>query len=279
VVPEKNNEIKQLSDEVEKNIANIKHKFIVISGKGGVGKTTVSVSLAYCLALKGYEVGLLDVDIHGPNVNKMVGLTNETITGDGIRMNPIKVLPNLKVISTASIIDNPDTPIIWRGPLKMKLIRQFLVDVNWGSLDYLIVDSPPGTGDEPLSAVQLINDLDGAIVVTTPQEVALLDARKSIQFAKQLGIPFIGIVENMSGLICPHCSKNIDLFGTGGGKRAATDMGVTFLGEIPMDPEVIKLCDKGKAFAVLEKNSVVSESIMKITEVIDKYIKSQNVVS
>ena len=279
MIPEKDNEIKQLPDEVQKNIANIKHKFIVISGKGGVGKTTVSVSLAYCLALKGYEVGLLDVDIHGPNVNKMVGLTNETITGDGIRMNPIKVLHNLKVISTASIIDDPDTPIIWRGPLKMKLIRQFLVDVNWGCLDYLIVDSPPGTGDEPLSVVQLINDLDGAIVVTTPQEVALLDARKSIQFAKQLGIPFIGLVENMSGLICPHCDKNIDLFGTGGGKRAATDMGVTFLGEIPMDPEVIKLCDKGKVFEAFEKNSAVSESIMKITEVIDKYVKSQNVVS
>jgi Mrp family chromosome partitioning ATPase len=279
VAPEETNEIKQPSDEVDKNIANIKHKFIVISGKGGVGKTTVSVSLAYCLALKGYEVGLLDVDIHGPNVNKMVGLTNETITGDGIRMNPIKVLPNLKVISTASIIDDPDTPIIWRGPLKMKLIRQFLVDVNWGSLDYLIVDSPPGTGDEPLSVVQLIGDLDGAIVVTTPQEVALLDARKSIQFAKQLGIPFIGIVENMSGLICPHCNKNINLFGTGGGKRAAKDMSVTFLGNIPMDPEVIKACDKGKALTVLEKNSVVSESIMKITEVIDKYVKSLNVVS
>ena len=278
MVTEKNNEIKQLSDEVEKNIANIKHKFIVISGKGGVGKTTVSVCLAYSLALKGYEVGLLDVDIHGPNVNKMVGLTNETLIGDGIRMNPIKVLPNLKVISTASIIDNPDIPIIWRGPLKMKLIRQFLADVNWGSLDYLIVDSPPGTGDEPLSVVQLISDLDGAIVVTTPQEVALLDARKSIQFAKKLGIPFIGVVENMSGLICPHCKKNIDLFGKGGGKRAAKEMNVNFLGEIPMDLEVIKLCDKGKALAVLEKNSVVSESIMKITEVIDKYVKSQNVV-
>jgi len=274
----KNIDTTQNTEDVEKNIANIKHKFIVISGKGGVGKTTVSVSLAYSLALKGYEVGLLDVDIHGPNVNKMVGLANEAITGDGIRMNPIKVLPNLKVVSTASIIDDPDTPIIWRGPLKMKLIRQFLADVNWGYLDYLIIDSPPGTGDEPLSVVQLINDLDGAIVVTTPQEVALLDARKSIQFAKKLGIPFIGIVENMSGLVCPHCSKNIDLFGTGGGKRAAIDMGVTFLGEIPMDPEVIKLCDKGKAFAAFEKNSVVAAGIIKVAEVIEKYVESQNAV-
>jgi len=279
VVTERNIETKQLSEDTERNIANIKHKFIVISGKGGVGKTTVSVTLAYCLALKGYEVGLLDVDIHGPNVNKMVGLENEMLTGDGSRLNPIKVLHNLKVISTASIIDNPDTPIIWRGPLKMKLIKQFLTDVNWGSLDYLIVDSPPGTGDEPLSVIQLIADLDGAIVVTTPQEVALLDARKSIQFAKTLNVPFIGLVENMSGLVCPYCNKKIDLFGTGGGKKAAMDMGIIFLGDIPMDPEVIKLCDKGKALTVLEKNSAVSESIKKITEVIDKYVKAQNVDS
>ena len=271
-------ENKQLPEDIEKNIANIKHKFIVISGKGGVGKTTVSVSLAYSLALKGYEVGLLDVDIHGPNVNKMVGLGNETLTGDGVRINPIKVLDNLKVMSTASIIDDPDSPIIWRGPLKMKLIKQFLTDVNWGSLDYLIVDSPPGTGDEPLSIVQLINDLDGAIVVTTPQEVAILDARKSIQFAKKLNIPFIGVIENMSGLVCPYCNKNIDLFGKGGGKRAAKDMDANFLGEIPMDPEVIKLCDKGKVLKALEKDSIVSESLIKITEVIDRFVKSQNIV-
>ena len=279
MVNEEKTENKQLSEDVEKNIANIKHKFIVISGKGGVGKTTVSVSLAYCLALRGYEVGLLDVDIHGPNVNKMVGLENEALTGDGLRINPIKVLHNLKVISTASIIEDPDAPIIWRGPLKMKLIRQFLTDVNWGYLDYLIVDSPPGTGDEPLSVVQLINDLDGAIIVTTPQEVALLDVRKSIQFAKKLNIPFIGLIENMSSLVCPHCKKDIDLFGTGGGKKAAKDMRISFLGEIPMDPEVIKLCDKGKVLAALEKNSVVSESIIRITEVIEKYVKSQNIVS
>jgi len=278
VVIETDNGLKKQSDEVQKNIADIKHKFIVISGKGGVGKTTVSVSLAYALALKGYEVGLLDVDIHGPNVNKMAGLENEAFSGDGIRINPVKALTNLKVVSTASMIKDPDTPIIWRGPLKMNLIKQFLTDVNWGSLDYLIVDSPPGTGDEPLSVAQLINDLDGAIVVTTPQEVALLDARKSIQFAKLLHIPFIGLVENMSGLICPHCSKNIDLFGTGGGQKAAIDMGVTFLGEIPMDPAVIKLCDKGKVFSAFDKNSVVAAGIIKIADIIEKYTESKNEV-
>jgi len=279
VTTERNLETKQMSEDTERNIANIKHKFIVISGKGGVGKTTLAVTLAYSLALKGYNVGLLDVDIHGPNVNKMVGLENERLTGDGTRLNPIKVLHNLKVVSTASIIEDPDTPVIWRGPLKMKLIKQFLTDVNWGSLDYLIVDSPPGTGDEPLSVIQLIPDLDGAIVVTTPQEVALLDARKTIQFAKALNVPFIGLVENMSGLICPYCNKKINLFGTGGAKRAAKDMGITFLDEILMDPEVIKLCDEGKVQKVVEKNSLVSKSIKKITEIIDNYIKSQNIAS
>ncbi len=266
--------ISQSADEVGKNIANIKYKFIVISGKGGVGKTTVSVSLAYSLALKGYKVGLLDVDIHGPNVNKMMGLEKIGLTGDGTRMDPIEVLPNLKVISTASIIGDPDTPIIWRGPLKMKLIKQFLTDVNWGNLDYLIIDSPPGTGDEPLSVIQLINDLDGAIVVTTPQEVALLDARKTIQFAKQLNIPFIGLVENMSGLVCPHCKENIDLFGTGGGRNAAKEMHISFLGDIPMAPEVIKSCDKGKALEVLSKDSAVLAGITRVAQAVENYRKS-----
>jgi len=196
------------------------------------------------------------------------------LTGDGTKINPIKVLDNMEVISTASIIDDPDTPVIWRGPLKMKLIKQFLGDVNWGSLDYLIVDSPPGTGDEPLSVIQLITDLDGAIVVTTPQEVALLDARKSIKFARTLKVPFIGLIENMSGLICPNCGKNIDLFGSGAGKKTAKDMDIIFLGEIPMDPEVIKSCDNGSLFKELEKKSAVAESIMKITEIIEKYAES-----
>jgi ATP-binding protein involved in chromosome partitioning len=275
VINNKDTGITEIADEVGKNIASIKHKFIVISGKGGVGKTTVSVSLAYSLALKGHKVGLLDVDIHGPNVNKMMGLEKTAINGDGARINPINVLPNLKVISTASIIDDPDKPIIWRGPLKMKLIRQFLSDVNWGELDYLIIDSPPGTGDEPLSVVQLINDLDGAIVVTTPQEVALLDARKTIQFAKQLNIPFIGLVENMSGLVCPHCKKNIDLYGTGRAKKAAIEMGVTFLGEIPMVPEVIKACDRGKALEILDKDSAVLAGITGVADAVEKYKKSK----
>ncbi len=269
-------EEEQLSDNVEKNIADIKNKFIVISGKGGVGKTTVSVSLACALALRNYKVGLLDVDIHGPNVIKMLGMENKPLTGDGIRLNPLEVFENLKVISTASIIVDQDTPIIWRGPLKMKLIKQFLGDVNWGTLDYLIIDSPPGTGDEPLSVIQLITDIDGAIIVTTPQEVALLDARKSIQFTKKLKVPFIGLVENMSGLICPYCNKKIDLFGTGRVKKTAKEMNVNFLGEIPMDTEIIKLCDRGKILEAVKSNSAAASSMAKITDSIIEYSQNKN---
>ena len=265
-----NQSIDTSNEDMKRNIADIKHKFIVMSGKGGVGKTTVSVSIAYCLALKGYEVGLLDVDIHGPNVNKMVGLPNGEITGDGIKINPQMILKNLKIISTASIMDDPDAPIIWRGPLKMKLIKQFLTDVNWGKLDYLIIDSPPGTGDEPLSVIQLIGDVDGAIIVTTPQEVALLDARKSIEFAKKLNIGFIGLIENMSGLICPHCKQNIDLFKRGSGIKTADNTGIKFLGDIPIEPEFIQLCDEGKIFEALNKDLIASKNIKKIAEKIEK---------
>ncbi|MCE5330047.1 Mrp/NBP35 family ATP-binding protein, partial [bacterium] len=188
-------------DKLKKNLSGVKKKFIVLSGKGGVGKTTVAVNLAYALALKNYKVGLLDVDIHGPNIAKMLGIDDALFEGDDLKMPAFKVLENLKIMSMAFLLKSQDTPIIWRGPLKMKIIKEFLEDINWGELDYLIIDSPPGTGDEPLSVIQLITDLTGAIVVTTPQEVAILDARKSIEFVRQLSVPFIGLIENMSGLI------------------------------------------------------------------------------
>jgi len=262
--------------ELKKNISNIKRKLMVISGKGGVGKTTISVNLAYALALKGYKVGLLDVDIHGPNVVKLLGIDNERLTGGGdSKINPIKLSDNLKVISTASMIENSDTPVIWRGPLKMKIINQFLRDVNWGELDYLIIDSPPGTGDEPLSVVQLIKDLSGVIVVTTPQEVAMLDSRKSIQFARQLNIPYIGIIENMSGFICPYCSKEINLFGKGGGEKAASELGIDFLGDIPIDKEIVDLSDSGKAFIKHgDKGSIAFKKFEKIVKSIESIFNS-----
>lgn len=258
--------------KLKENISDIKQKLMVISGKGGVGKTTIAVNLAYALSLKGYKVGLLDVDIHGPNVVKLLGIENKKLTGsEDSKIDPIKLSENLKVISTASMLENSDTPVIWRGPLKMKIISQFLRDVNWGELDYLIIDSPPGTGDEPLSVVQLIKDLSGVIVVTTPQEVAMLDSRKSIQFARQLNIPHIGLIENMSGFTCPHCGKKIDLFKKGGGKKAADELDVDFLGDIPIDKEIVDLSDSGRVFV---KHGNMDSAAFKKMEKIVKRIES-----
>jgi len=251
---------------LKERMSKIDHKLIVISGKGGVGKSTVSVNLAYGLAAKGNRVGLLDVDIHGPNVAKMLGIEDKRLIGSDLGIEPIEVMPGLKVVSLALMFEDRDQPIIWRGPLKMITIKQFLADVNWGELDYLIVDSPPGTGDEPLSVCQLIPDLSGAIIVTTPQDVAVLDSRKSVLFAKELKIPIVGVIENMSGFICPHCGKEIDLFGIGGGEKAASDLRVPFLGKIPLEPEMVKSGDSGKPF--LSANQVspaagVMDSIVK----------------
>jgi len=197
----------QQEKRLKENLSKIKSKLVVMSGKGGVGKTTVSVNLAYGLAIKGYKTGILDIDIHGPNIAKMLGIEDVKLMNSDLGIEPASVLPNLKAISLALIGYSPDQPVIWRGPLKMIAIKQLLSDVNWGELDYLIIDSPPGTGDEPLSICQLISDMDGAIVVTTPQDVAILDSRKSVLFAEQLKVPVTGIIENMSGFTCPHCGK------------------------------------------------------------------------
>jgi len=245
----------KINDDVTRNMAGVKNKFMVFSGKGGVGKTTVSVNLAYRIMTKGYRVGVLDVDIHGPNVIKMMGLEKAKLSAKDNRIEPIMAFKDMKVVSTASILEAEDSPVIWRGPLKMKLIRQFLSDVNWGDIDYLIIDSPPGTGDEPLSVAQLITDLNGGIVVTTPQSMATLDAQKSIKFAQQLKIPFIGVVENMSGFICPHCGERIDIFKTGGGQKIAGEMNVEFLGRIPYDYNVMSESDEGNIYLKDHKNN------------------------
>lgn len=234
--------------ELQKTMGRIKHKLIVISGKGGVGKSTIAVNLAQGLALRGYRVGVLDVDIHGPNIGKMLGIEGRRLEGSADnKIRPIQV-DSLKVITMASLLEGPDSAVIWRGPLKMKIIKQFLTDVDWGQLDYLVMDSPPGTGDEPLSVAQLIPDMDGAVIVTTPQEVALLDSRKCVNFARTLKTPVLGIIENMSGLICPHCGGRIDLFKTGGGQRAAGELNVPFLGRVPIEPEIVISGDEGRPF-------------------------------
>ncbi|MBN2085539.1 MAG: P-loop NTPase [Anaerolineales bacterium] len=228
-------------------LSRIQRKIIVLSGKGGVGKSTIAVNLAVELARTGYRTGLLDVDLHGPSIPTLLGMEKETIRGGAGGMLPAEV-DGLKVMSIGFLLDNPDDAVIWRGPAKMGAIRQFFQDVAWGDLDYLIIDSPPGTGDEPLSVCQLAGRLDGAVIVTTPQKVAAVDVRKSITFCRQLRIPVIGVVENMSGFACPKCGEVTQILPSGGGRRIAEDMSVPFLGAIPMDPKIAEACDNGHAF-------------------------------
>ncbi|MBD3426851.1 MAG: P-loop NTPase [Candidatus Omnitrophica bacterium] len=251
---------------LEKNLSRIKNKIMVISGKGGVGKSTVAVNLAYGLALKNKRTGILDVDIHGPNIAKMLGVENTKLLAYDSGIEPVRVTDNLKAISLALMLKDQDQPVIWRGPLKMITIKQLLSDVNWEELDYLIIDSPPGTGDEPLSVCQLIPDVKGAVIVTTPQDVAILDSRKCVGFARQLKIPVLGIIENMSGLVCPHCSKSIDLFGTGGGEKAAGDLKVPFLGRLPVEPGMVPSGDSGRPLIHFQKDTSTAKIMVRIVD-------------
>ncbi len=228
-----------------KRMCGIKHKILVLSGKGGVGKSTVSAALALALSRSGRRVGLLDIDLHGPSIPRLLGLTRARATGTEGSIDPVVTPDGLRVMSMGFLLPNADDALIWRGPLKYGMIKQFLRDVEWGELDYLIVDSPPGTGDEPLSIGQLIEDADGAVLVTTPQALSVSDVRKSVNFARQLKLPVLGIVENMSGLVCPDCGTRVDVFGSGGGEAMASDMGVPFLGSIPIDPAMVPAGDSG----------------------------------
>ncbi|HDP80927.1 MAG TPA: ATP-binding protein [Spirochaetes bacterium] len=235
--------------ELRKNLARIKNKIIVLSGKGGVGKSTVAVNLAFALARRKLKTGLLDVDIHGPSVPVMLGMRQAKPQGteDG-KIFPVEYNEYLKVISVGFLLNEADEAVIWRGPLKYSAIKQFLKDVLWNELDYLIVDSPPGTGDEPLSVCQLMENPTGAIVVTTPQDVALSDVRKSITFCRKLNMPVLGVVENMSGFVCPHCGKQTDIFKSEGGRKMAAEMGVPFLGSIPMEARIVDSGDEGNPY-------------------------------
>lgn len=254
-------------EKINHQMEKIEHKLVIISGKGGVGKSTVAVNLSYGLLFQGKTVGLLDVDIHGPSLAKMIGIEDRRVgsSANGL-IEPIAITSRLKIVTIASMLQDADTPIIWRGPLKMKVISQFLGQVNWGELDYLVIDSPPGTGDEPLSVAQLVPGLDGTIVVTTPQEVALLDSRKAINFARALKVPVIGIIENMSGFICPHCGKKTDLFKTGGGEKAAAELKVPFLGKVPIEPAIVDSADQGKPFISAYRKTDAARLMDRIVE-------------
>ncbi|MFC2158437.1 P-loop NTPase [Acidobacteriota bacterium] len=260
----------ELSDRITERLGKIRNRVLVFSGKGGVGKSTVAANLAYALAQKGYKVGLIDVDLHGPNLARMLGVEDKSleISPDGAR--PVQVNKNLSLISISFLLNDTDTPVIWRGPMKMKAIKQFLGDVQWGNLDWLIIDSPPGTGDEPLSIAQIIPST-GAVIVTTPQEVSLMDSKKAVMFAKKLDLNILGIIENMSGLSCPHCGNNINLFKAGGGERIAKELNVPFLGKIPLEPKIVEAGDCGHSLLVDSPESDAAKEFEKIVSIINEF--------
>ena len=255
----------------------IKHKIAVISGKGGVGKTVTAVNLAIAFAMQGHEnrVGLLDADLHGPCVPKMLGMEDKKL-----KVGPIGAFPavgplGVKVASMAFVLAGKEVPVVWRGPLKMRAIQQFLSEVAWGELDFLLIDLPPGTGDEPLSVLKLLPDMDGVVIVTIPSEVSQTVVGKSITFSRQLNVPVIGIIENMSGFVCPDCGKETYIFKSGGGEKVAQDFSVPFLGKIPIDPRVCEASDIGHPFIMEYPDSPASKAFMDIVEKIKTYIQNK----
>lgn len=239
--------IAEENKQVGVRLSRIQHKIVVLSGKGGVGKSTVAVNLATALMMAGHRVGLLDVDIHGPSVPTMLGLEDQKLLASEEGMLPV-TLGDMKIMSLGFLLQHPDDAVIWRGPRKMGVIKQFLKDVVWGDLDYLIIDSPPGTGDEPMSVCQLVDGLEGAVIVTTPQKVAAADVRRSVTFCRQMQVPVLGIIENMSGFVCPACNTLTHILPAGGGRQIADSMHIPFLGALPLDPQIATSGDEGSPF-------------------------------
>ncbi len=254
-------------------LGKIKHVIIVMSGKGGVGKSTVSSNLACMLSNMGYQTGIMDIDITGPNIPKMFGVEEEKLHVLDDRLIPVTVPPSLKLMSMAFLLPDKESPVMWRGPVKMGAIKQFIEDVSWGALDYLVIDMPPGTGDEALSIVQLIPKADGMVIVTTPQDVALLDSRKSLRFGAETRIPIIGIVENMSGFVCPHCGEVTNIFKSGGGEDAARELNVQFLGRVPIEPGVVDAGDSGMPVVLKYPESASAKAFKSIVEKIVKTVE------
>ena len=259
---------------LKEKMGKITYKIAIISGKGGVGKSTVTVNLATSFAMQGKRVGVLDADIHGPSVPRLLGLEGQQAKASQTDLSPVEGPLGMKVMSIDFFLPE-QAPTIWRGPLKMRAIRQFLSDVNWGELDFLFIDLPPGTGDEPLSIAQLLPDIDGVVIVTMPSELSSSIVKKAITFAERLNMPIIGVVENMSGFICPHCKERIEIFRSGGGKKMAQEMGVTFLGSIPIDPEVGVDSDEGTPFVYSHKDSAAAKAFVEIVKNVESYLKKK----
>jgi ATP-binding protein involved in chromosome partitioning len=262
-------------DPLRRRMDRVKHKIAVISGKGGVGKSLVTVNLAAALAMHGRNgrIGILDADIHGPSVPKMMGLRDARL-----QVGPPGTFPaigplNIRVISMAFLLHSVEDPVIWRGPLKMTAIRQFLSEIVWGDLDYLLIDLPPGTGDEPLSVLQLLPEMDGVIIVTIPSEVSEDVVRKAVTFSRKMDVPILGIVENMSDVVCPHCGQSFEVFGDGGGERVSSDMGIPLLGKIPLDPQISAAMDAGTPFIAAQPDTPAANEFRSIVEKIEESTK------
>jgi len=271
---------KQMVEQEQKlrtRMSKIKHKVAVISGKGGVGKSTVTVNLAAAFAMHGHvnRVGILDADIHGPSVPKILGLTGQRLQAGPPGVFPVLGPLGIKVISMDFLLPDENAPVIWRGPLKMTAIRQFLSDIVWGDLDILLIDLPPGTGDEPLSVAQLLPEIDGVIIVTIPSEVSQIVVKKAATFARRLGMPIIGVIENMSGFFCPNCGVKIDIFQSGGGEKIAEELSIPFLGSIPIDQKICEASDKGAPFIIEYADSLASKAFMEIVRKIEAFLKSK----
>lgn len=265
--------MKAQDEEIKEKLKEFKNKILVMSGKGGVGKSTVAAYLAVGLARKGFQVGLMDVDLHGPSIPRLLGLKGEIVSSPGLKKGiPLSYLPNMQVMSIESLLGDKDTATIWRGPLKIGVIKQFINDIAWSSSDYLIIDCPPGTGDEPLTIAQTIPDTR-ALIVTTPQEISLSDVRKSINFCRQVNMNIIGLVENMSGLTCPYCGKTIDLFKTDGGMITAKKAGLTLLGSLPLEPEIVIEGDIGSVAWMDKEDMPYTISFNKIVDMVADFTK------
>jgi ATP-binding protein involved in chromosome partitioning len=273
---ERMREIEEQERRIKTRMAKIKHKLAILSGKGGVGKSTIAANLAIAFARKSYRVGILDADIHGPSIPKMLGLRGQELMAsriEGLGIFPVRGPFDIKVVSMDFLLQSDETPVIWRGPAKIGVIRQFLADVVWGDLDFLLIDLPPGTGDEPLSVMQLIPNIDGVLMVTAPSEVSQIVVKRAIGFTKEMHVPLIGIIENMSGFVCPKCGAEFDILGAGGGRRISEELNVPFLGRIPIDQNVCEDSDKGTPFVIQHAESLTAKAFMEVVGKIEEYLR------
>lgn len=262
--------------KIQMRLKDVKYKIAVLSGKGGVGKSFVASNLAMAIAAAGRNVGIVDVDFHGPSVPKMLGVRGQFLTADNDGINPVMGPFGIKVVSIDFLLPRDDTPVIWRGAIKHSAIMQFLGDVKWGNLDYLIIDMPPGTGDEALSVAQLVPNITGFVIVTIPSEVSTLAVKRSINFAKTVNTRILGVIENMSYFLCPNDSKPYYIFGEGKGKKMAEEMGVDLLGQIPIDPRIAEANDLGEPFFLKYLDSPASKEFTNIAEKIMKLVEGSN---